>query len=137
MAFDISNFKGPGGVNVAECLRVADLVERSNTFDMGRCVHMCGTPACIAGHAMTDDELHACWEDQGMAPARDAIVRRLGITEPQSFALFNPSHLRVADWLAYDATEPGFITAAHAAACLRKLAATGEVDWLGTKPEGK
>lgn len=121
MAYDANEFKGPGGVNVAECLRVADLVERSSTFKMAFTHHECGTPACIYGHMVPLHEDESGW-GKG--------ARILGITPEQAEELFCITSCTVSY---------SDVTPAHAAACLRNLAATGEVDWLGTKPaaEGK
>lgn len=128
MAFDSEDFKGPGGVNVAECLRVADAIERSPTFAMHRAFHQCGSPACIIGHAYGFDAENNTFEGAaailGISYAFDG--------DSVSRQLFMPK-LPGADFRASPGSKD-FITNAHAAACLRKLAATGVVDWLGTKP---
>lgn len=129
MAFDSSTMKGPGGVNVAECLRVADAVERSPAFDMTVEFHPCGTAACIFGHVVGSRTL---WEADGDGTLYRLGEVALGIRHDAAMALFQPVLEE-----AYFRAEPGargHITNAHAAACLRNLAATGEVDWLGTKP---
>lgn len=119
MAYDGKEFR-PNGVNVAEILRVADLVERSATFDMAHHFHQCGTPACIAGHVLISHGYSF-----GSTHMAAGI---LGLNDEQRTRLM----LVIGD----DLKRLGYsqITNAHAAACLRKLAATGVVDWLGTKP---
>lgn len=116
MAYDAQEFKGPGGVNVAECLRIADLVECSSTFTMNFTHHDCGTPACIYGHIVPADQDEPGWGKGAHA---------LGISLAQAEELF----CILSGGVGFNEVTP-----AHAAACLRKLAATGEVDWLGTKP---
>lgn len=123
MAYDGKEFHGPNGVNVAEILRVADLVERSATFDMVRAFHPCGSPACIIGHVLAvDDERNA-----------DHAALALGLYPEgaQARTLFMPEgrfHYRSGPG------EFGHITNEHAALCLRNLAATGLVDWQATNP---
>ena len=117
MAFEGADFKGPNGVNVAEILRVADAVERSTTFEMADTYHDdCGTPACIYGHLVPYNEDRHGWV---------AGTERLGITEWQGQQLFSclGTSVNLSD-----------VTPQWAAACLRKLAVTGVVDWIGTKP---
>lgn len=134
MAFDGEKFRGPGGVNVAECLRVADLVERSETFLMSTWVHPCGTPACIAGHLVGEQvrkviqPLSAQDDEAGIAYMLDVGAPLLGIEREQARVLFMP-------WVQNRSIESWHIKGDWAAACLRKLAETGEVDWLGTKPQ--
>lgn len=133
MAYDAEEFKGPGGVNVAECLRVANQIERSSTFDMGQVLHDCKTPACIAGHvAVANGFVRDPKGDhinlQAMRFAREVLA-----LQPQQAA-----DLFCATSCVFGTTAENYdgmaATPAHAAACLRKLAETGEVDWLGTKP---
>lgn len=137
MAYDAEDFKGPNGVNVGEILRVADLVERSATFEMETVYHDCGSPSCIIGHTLTDAErqLHHTGPDDPSEAYEeiDIAQARLGLSDDAADELFMPEHRGRADYFALP-LESGWITNAHAAACLRKLAATGEVDWLGTKP---
>ncbi len=117
-------------MNVENILKVADAIEQHSIPDLGFNMrrwrdragasspdlsgHGCGTVACIGGTA------------EAMFPkklAEDA----LGLTHEQSKALF----------FAVDGTgnrvisdeEFGSITPSQAAAVLRHLAATGEVDW--------
>lgn len=134
MAFDAEEFKGPGGVNVANLLALADVVDKSPTFSMGR-VHECGTPACIAGHGLALFGCKLRGEGWGLSATDDLTLQAmLGLSEIQTSELFEP---QLEDHgVEFDAGPGSFeyITSNHAAACLRHLAATGEVDWLGTKP---
>ena len=97
------------------------------SFSMRWLDYNCGTPACIAGWAIE------------MWPEKDTTERSLqrarvclDVWGPLSKHLFVPEFPSAN----YDAKkgQRGHITPAHAAACLRKLAETGEVDWEGTKP---
>lgn len=127
MPFDGREFRGPGGVNSAECLRVADEIEKSANFNMAIVRHGCGTAACIAGHMMTEGEARWSttrtfgrnWSER----AFNRIRRTLGLSREDAEALFMPSGFAHVTY-----------TAKHGAAVLRHLAATGEVDWIGTKP---
>lgn len=140
MALDGFEFRGPNGVNVAECLRVADLVEQSETFNMGDWGHECGTPACIAGHIVSTETLarvlgaRKAYNRHASGPTCSTLVVALsclkseaaavlGIGESAADALFVPP-MRIQD----------SADGVWAAACLRNLAATGNVDWEGTRP---
>jgi hypothetical protein len=129
MAYDSADFKGPNGVKVANILRVADLVERSATFDMSE-VENCGAPACILGHAA-----YAAGVDMGVDREWGARYFGLSIQAAADLFLMSSKNVSVskplleAPWAFFRASRE------HAAACLRKLAETGEVDWLGTQPQ--
>jgi hypothetical protein len=133
MAYDGREFRGPNDVNVAEILRVADLISASPSFNMSRWVHDCGTPACIAGHlvgtrvrkrvALLQAEDDAAGIEYMIAKAAPLLA----ISEEVARHLFMP-------WTLFRSLSSPEISAEWAAACLRKLAETGEVDWLGTKP---
>ena len=87
-------------------------------YFQGRWKHRCDTPACIAGWA-----IHLFGEDQvpfGMAPMGWAATL-LGLTHRQQDALFQ----------CRPALYPGggSPSARDAAATLRHLARTGEVEW--------
>jgi hypothetical protein len=134
MTFDGKEFNGPGGVNVANLLALADVVEKSATFNMER-VHECGTPACIAGHGLALFGSKLRGEGWGLSQASDDFLQlKLGLSQDQTSDLFEPEveDHGVSFWASVGEFE--HITNAHAAACLRKLAATGVVDWIGTKP---
>jgi hypothetical protein len=115
-------------VNKERILALADLIEQqphadkeaSEGFTMSSITHDCGTPACIAGWA--------AWEAVGRkngdlydfdldieGKARDF----LGISPTKADALFYP----------YEFKAYGEITPSEAAATLRRLAETGQVDW--------
>jgi len=102
-------------------------LEKEGGFNMENYFHRCGTPSCIAGWAcaMAVDEYgpelkakakaayrgpHIAWSD--WLPAD-----YLGLDRDKSFHLFAPD----GDWSR--------ITPSQAAATLRHLAKTGEVDW--------
>ena len=77
----------------------------------------CGTCCCIAGAA----NAFAGQPLGSEACARGLLDLRLG----QAEELFAPNYPAPADW--------GDVTPAWAARCIRKLIATGEVDWEGTR----
>ena len=94
-----------------------------SSFDMGVVSHRCGSPSCIAGQA-----LHM-FDDIGKPDGYRmmAACECLGLEPDAGNALFAPNN----DYACFDARigEPGFVTPKHAAAVLRNLAETGEVDW--------
>ena len=70
----------------------------------------------------------------------DRAMSLLGLDYRQAGCLFLPDPIRDTDNeknqpFYYRAVpgQPGYITRKHAIACLRNLAETGEVDWVGTK----
>lgn len=119
--------------NAKLLLEVADIIEKSKTFDMTTVYNVCGTPACIAGHvdAMTGGKGKAF--DGNWVPAIRRAGKALDLSRLEENELFMPSHRNVADCGVHDEDEEGFITRAHAARCLRHFAETGEIDWFGTK----
>ncbi len=101
-------------------------------FNMSRFEFNCGAPACIAGHACTlfrnpirraldlthrNGPLYLTLDTPGMA------TKLLGLSHSQAGTLFTPSRLP-DNFNGYNS-----ITPKVAAAVLRHLAKTGEVDW--------
>ena len=87
----------------------------SHSFCMEATNHPCGSPACLAG-----------WTDELWNP--DKYPDPLGIAGTgREMELFEPRE----PWATYfhRPHQDGFITSEHAAAVLRNLAETGEVDW--------
>lgn len=113
-------------MNTENVLELAKAVERSGSFDMRNAWtdSWLGTPGDIAGHA----ELLAIRDgiDLSERPAGTAQIW-LGISDSDAEALFEPRH-ECADFRA-EPGDDGWITAAHAAAVLRRFAESGEIDW--------
>jgi hypothetical protein len=122
-------------LNKTYILELADRIEQSETFNMRRWAHSCGTAACIAGHIVSrETRLYA----QETAESGDIIregAEALGISRETAEVLFLPwgregrggvPHIME---FANDAT----LSPSWGAAVLRKLAHTGEVDWMGTR----
>lgn len=126
-------------MNKERILALADLIEKQphtgeadlSGFNMEWLTHDCGTPSCIAGWA--------AWENDGRPSKMDVdwgfyavenraatwmgfaeITEGLSESEDQTFLLFYPQN-------PYD--DYHSITPSHAAAVLRNLAETGEVNW--------
>lgn len=115
-------------MNVEKLLAYADRIEGlthatyaadQEGFNMGRFVHDCGTPSCIAGWV-------SFWE-RGYSPDNPSIhilegVARdaLDLTEDQVCDLFYGFSAGCSLWE---------ITPQRAARAMRSLANTGEVDW--------
>ena len=86
-------------------------------FNMAALTFECGSPACIAGwarHLFGDSDEYWAYEI-------------LGLRKGDAQRLFAPN-LYYADYNA-GPSDPGFITGSHAAAVLRNLAETDNVDW--------
>ncbi|MBB3411264.1 hypothetical protein FHT87_005217 [Rhizobium sp. BK316] len=110
-------------------LALADLIEEqehteeddAEGFTMTAITHDCGTPACIAGWA--------AWEALGRPSGHLYDVACDLEGEATDYLGINPMK---ADLLFYPPEEVGLyqeITPSQAAATLRHLAETGEVDW--------
>lgn len=116
-------------MNVERIRELADVIEKQphapsfgrEGFCMDTWQHPCGTPACIGGwaaFASGKSLIHGLiWND-----AQD----HLGLSDDQSGDLFYPNNYE-GEW--------SDITPAHAAAVLRNLAETGQVDW-SVSPSG-
>lgn len=112
-------------MNKDRVLALADFVEQSETFDMRFPFHDCGTPACLLGHAK------ALARVRGWRFAEPGGIL-LGLNSQQIDRLYSPMTGRYH--FHSEPHQDSFITQAHAVACLRNLAETGEVDWKGTAP---
>ena len=133
MAYDSADFKGPNGVNVAEILRVADAVERSASFDMSDWALPCGTPSCIAGH-LVGDAVIAVVNSMDRNNDNARIDYMLGVAAPMLGIKKEAARVLFMPWCKHGNICSLNIQSDWASACLRNLAETGEVDWLGTKP---
>ena len=127
-------------MNVDRILQLADHIEQQpdvhpgarKGFSMLDVRHPCGTASCIWGHAgllfvdgfelllTATPDLHELLELDGWSFDESEN------SNPDS--LLSPEIKDVAMYTAQKG-EPGYITASHAAAVLRHLAETGEVDW--------
>lgn len=104
--------------------KLARALEESETFYMEVFQHSCGTPACIAGHAI------ALWPDissghirssAGIGPNFSSFASMLGVDE-------EPLEALCVNWeyVALGGLYQTEITGRMAAAALRRLADTGE-----------
>lgn len=114
-------------VNKANCLYLAALIERQphaeaydkHGFNMHAYNHDCGTPSCICGFAFS--LLHP---GEDLRKVKEETVERvgaeyLGLDKWQTSGLFYPDH--PLQWCT--------ITPQQAAATLRHLGETGQVEW--------
>lgn len=89
--------------------------------------YRCETPACMAGHCVA---LFGGGAYRRNDPEYNAM-RLLGLSEDQAIELFSPGGEH-ADFTITTDSDPRFISPARAAAQLRRVAETGEVDWSAT-----
>ena len=121
-------------MNAKKILELADVIERQPTvssrfagkgFRMADHRHSCGTPSCIMGWAswMFGGDAVDVVDDDAALRNIFSVDMQIDLTYP------------VYDYATISANpgEPGHITASHAAAVLRHLAETGEVDWTVTE----
>jgi hypothetical protein len=109
-------------MNTERILKLADVIEAQphtdieaeSGFTMLSYSHVCGTPACIAGWAYWLETGKAIRVEQDVSVEAGAL---LDLGPSKQNQLFMPDF----SWSG--------ITPPHAAAVLRNLAATGEVDW--------
>ena len=98
------------------------------SFCMGFVKYHCGSPACLMG-----------WTEHMFGPISSSgnffeTGRLLGLSVLEAERLFDPSEFDDQFRKDVGVFELRTITPDWAAACLRRLAETGEVDWVGTKP---
>ena len=95
---------------------------------MNSFVNDCGSPACIAGWTLalaTDEELSSVDDICRMSAAQ----LLLGLNSSNGRSLLAPNKQNEGWDYAAKPGQPHYITAHHAVATLRHLAATSEVDW--------
>lgn len=117
-------------MNTEYILNLADRIEKMphtdvtdpSGFTMVDYRHHCGTPACIAGHVIDDERIDP---NLVLCDEHEVVAEVFGISEAKADSLC----------LASGVMRLNLITPQWAAACLRHLARTGEVDWPGTKPQ--
>ena len=91
-----------------------------DSFTMQGCSYSCGAPACLVGHGLS----------LAKAPKHrwpsDQFASIYGVDAIQVAKLFSPALMYKWDAIKFS---PRHITPRHAAAVLRHLVNTGEVDW--------
>ncbi len=128
-------------MNKERILALADLIEKlpkgsvygeKSGFDMTDFSHHCGTPACIGGWAR--------WEHFGRPDdiASEIVASQLSYSEVAAGYLGIDLEA-TAEELFYPPTIDNWqgITPQHAAAVLRNLVETGEVDWNAGATAGR
>ena len=119
-------------MNTENILKLAETIEKSETYDQTRFAHICGTPACIAGHAALLAE-----PDGQMVAATERCGPHFKFSDGNIgyISQIAQTWLGLGDWSAdelfqgWPFGEDKEVTAAQAAQVLRHLAETGEVDW--------
>lgn len=103
-------------------------------FDMSGWINReaaCGTTCCIAGAAV---EFFQCGLLDHGDTYYSAGKRLLGLNGANAWNLFSPTSSAASTWDIQKARAfLSGITPAWAARCIRKLIATGAVDWEGTR----
>ena len=115
-------------MNKANIWKLADHIEQLDPreYDQSVFAHDCGTPACVAGHALA---LAGRWEEadggsEGFALPFGVAMDWLGLDDVAAERLFVSY-----PWGRFDDA-----TRQDAAATLRHLAETGEVRWKSATP---
>ena len=115
--------------SVDENETITPIPSDKRAFGMNLTHHKCGTPSCIAGWTW-----HMYFDASPRSLFNYALVRHaLDLTDEQALELFVPKNDRAIYGVSEDCIE--FITAPWAAAVLRNLAETGEVDWTVGAPD--
>lgn len=115
--------------------RVADRVERSDTFDMFQMFHEDGSPSCIAGHLL--DEVG--YDRRGEQPTMNDIIevsRRLGVDINTTMRLCQPMR-ETTNGAADVRARPGskqYVTKEKAAANLRRVGNGEQPVWDNDLP---
>ncbi|MCI0562017.1 MAG: hypothetical protein MN733_26315, partial [Nitrososphaera sp.] len=119
-------------------LRLADRVQRSETFDMRHFFNECRTPACIAGHALVqkeeEKEIYSTYPPRFIRDSFTEAMEYLMLTFSQANTLFIPNFdcANLTERPGY----PGYISATRAARVLRHFALTDAIDWtIGDETE--
>ena len=107
-------------------------LSRINKFCMGFMRFDCGSPACLMGWA-----LDMFGKDEGLKSTEYAVVGELlDMDADPARMLFNPDQFDEMFIRELGLMGTMYkITPQWAANCLRSLANTGFVDWIGTKPQ--
>ena len=113
-------------MNRTRVLALAEYIEYSDSYSQSNWFHACGSPGCIAGHAIAlfRTRKHYVNEWVKKPPPRNAAgeaKRYLGLNDEQSNTLF--------DGYPFSPYLNGKPSRYDAAATLRNLAATGKVEW--------
>jgi hypothetical protein len=116
--------------------RVADQIEKSETFSMAQQFHADGQPSCIAGHILADagDTTRHIQPDIGMEDI-GKLQRRLGIDFITAMMLCMP--LRRDAHVHSLPGSPGYISKERAAAQLRRVGDGEYPDWDLVMVDGK
>lgn len=114
--------------------RVADNIERSDSFDMGQMFHPDGRPSCIAGHVL--DEANT--ETRNRQPVIGDIQKlqdRLGIDFVTAMMLCQP--MNAGAHIFAEPGTPDHISKEKAAAQLRRVGDGKKPAWDSPVIEGK
>ena len=96
-------------------------VESSEKFDMSKWNYECGSPACMAGHALWLLDKHL--KNRNHRTVEAAAAELLELDEDDAEALFTPVERYMGIWQLSE------IEPKTAAAVLRNFAKTGNVEW--------
>ena len=109
-------------MNVENMRKLRDTIAESETYDQGRFFHECGTPACLAGHAVMLSKAEApVLADWKTAPVEYIVgyaAAWLGITGGQSISMF-----------AGEPCDDRSATKREALDMLNRAIKTGEIEW--------
>ena len=124
-------------MNVESIRALADLVEMLPTtsiyhsagFSMYHTHRACGSPACLAGHAVAMEDGESALPRLATRACIERATEILGLDDVTADALFCPRFPN-ADFQEDCPQSPAFISARRAVATLRHLAKSGLVVWM-------
>jgi len=119
-------------MNVEKLRKTRDAIAASQTFNQTAWGSPCGTPGCVAGHAVVESgwkivpgsfETYAvsCTKRGRFRTIEGVATEELGLTEDEARKMFG------AEPLGGGVT----VTRAHALAMLDRAIGTGKVEWTG------
>lgn len=115
-------------MNKARMLELADFIEKSETFDQTGWFNLCGTPACIAGHAVVCSGKWISYRE-GSVINDAGEIETVGRAASDWLELLRSQAVDLFDADPFESFYPES-TAADAAATLRRAAETGEIKWI-------
>ena len=114
-------------MNIENMRKLRDVIAESETYDQGRFFHECGTPACLAGHAVilskADAPVLSDWKNAHGEHIARCAASWLGITDGQSIGMF------AGEPFDGEPCDDRSATKRDALAMLDRAIETGRIEW--------